>query len=160
MERNLSDQMLAYEDFHPGRRFMLGPKTVPAEEIIEFAREFDPQPMHLDEAAGRASILGGLAASGWHTSALFMRMMTDSYLLASLSEGAPGIDIMEWRRPVLAGDTISGHSTVIEARPMRSRPGIGIVKFRHEVANQRGDLVCVSENSIMFRMRPRAEASP
>jgi acyl dehydratase len=150
---------LTYEDFQPGQEFPLGPKHVTTEEIIEFASEFDPQPMHLDEQAGRASILGGLAASGWHTSAMVMRMMVDSYLLSSLSEGAPGIDIMEWRKPVLAGDTISGHSTVLEARPMRSRPGIGIVKFRHEIANQRGDAVCMSKNSIMFRMRQKAEVS-
>ena len=77
----MSAEKLAFEDFEPGRRFPLGPKPVTAEEIVEFAREFDPQPMHLDEAAGRASILGGLAASGWHTSAMLMRMMADSYIL-------------------------------------------------------------------------------
>ncbi|MBB3963642.1 MaoC family dehydratase [Rhizobium metallidurans] len=154
----MSDQILAYEDFQPGRRFPLGPTAVSAEEIVEFAREFDPQPMHTDEAAGRASILGGLAASGWHTSAMLMRMMIDSYLLHSLSEGSPGIDIMEWRRPVIAGDTLAGHSTVLEARALRSRPGIGIVKFRHELENQRGELVCLSENAIMFRMAVPAQA--
>ncbi|MBY5866108.1 MaoC family dehydratase [Rhizobium leguminosarum] len=151
----MSAEKLSFEDFQPGRRFALGPKPVTPEEIIEFASEFDPQPMHLDEAAGRASILGGLAASGWHTSSMFMRMMADSYVLHSLCEGAPGVDLMEWRKPVLAGDTLSGHSTVLEARPMRSRPGMGIVKFRHEVENQRGELVCVSENSVMFGMRFR-----
>ncbi|MBW8791674.1 MAG: MaoC family dehydratase [Rhizobium leguminosarum] len=154
----MSAEKLSFEDFRPGRRFALGPKLVVAEEIIEFAREFDPQPMHLDEAAGRASILGGLAASGWHTSSMFMRMMADSYLLNALAEGAPGIDLMEWRKPVLAGDTLSGHSTVLESRPMRSRPGMGIVKFRHEVENQRGQLVLVSENSVMLRMRPETSA--
>lgn len=153
----MSDQKLTFEDFEPGRTFALGPKTVTAAEIIEFAREFDPQPMHLDEAAGRASILGGLAASGWHTSAMFMRMMTDSFILNSLSQGAPGIDVMEWRKPVLAGDTLAGHSTVTEARALKSRPGVGIVKFRHELANQRGDLVCASEGSIMFAMRKAPE---
>ena len=150
----MSAEKLAFEDFEPGRRFPLGPKPVTAKEIVEFAREFDPQPMHLDEAAGRASILGGLAASGWHTSAMLMRMMADSYILNALCEGAPGIDLMEWRKPVLSGDTLQGHSTVLEARPMRSRPGIGIAKFRHEVENQRGELVCLSENSVMIRMRP------
>ncbi|CAN7489528.1 MULTISPECIES: MaoC family dehydratase [Rhizobium] len=154
----MSAEKLSFEDFRPGCRFALGPKLVIAEEIIEFAREFDPQPMHLDEAAGRASILGGLAASGWHTSSMFMRMMADSYLLNALAEGAPGIDLMEWRKPVLAGDTLSGHSTVLESRPMRSRPGMGIVKFRHEVENQRGQLVLVSENSVMLRMRPETSA--
>ncbi|RUL97429.1 MaoC family dehydratase [Rhizobium chutanense] len=150
----MSVEKLAFEDFEPGRRFALGPKLVLAEEIIEFAREFDPQPMHVDEAAGRASILGGLAASGWHTSAMLMRMMADSYILNALCEGAPGIDLMEWRKPVLAGDTLQGHSTVLETRPMRSRPGMGIAKFRHELENQRGELVCLSENSVMIRMRP------
>jgi acyl dehydratase len=150
---------LAFEDFEPGRSFPLGPIAVTAEAIIEFAIEFDPQPMHTDEAAGRASILGGLAASGWHTSALFMRMMADSYLLDSHSQGAPGIDVMEWRKPVLAGDTLSGLSTVLEARAMRSRPGIGITRFKHEIQNQRGDLVCYCENWIMFSMRDRAEAN-
>lgn len=154
----MSAEKLSFEDFRPGRRFALGPKLVFAEEIIEFASEFDPQPMHLDEAAGRASILGGLAASGWHTSSMFMRMMADGYLLNALAEGAPGIDLMEWPKPVLAGDTLSGHSTVLESRPMRSRPGLGIVKFRHEVENQRGQLVLVSENSVMLRMRPEASA--
>ncbi|MGO7582998.1 MaoC family dehydratase [Rhizobium ruizarguesonis] len=154
----MSAEKLSFEDFRPGCRFALGPKLVIAEEIIEFAREFDPQPMHLDEAAGRASILGGLAASGWHTSSMFMRMMADSYLLNALAEGAPGIDLMEWRKPVLAGDTLSGHSIVLESRSMRSRPGMGIVKFRHEVENQRGQLVLLSENSVMLRMRPETSA--
>ncbi|WP_064695854.1 MaoC family dehydratase [Rhizobium aegyptiacum] len=146
-------EKLSFEDFQPGRRFTLGPKLVRTQEIVEFATEFDPQPMHLDEAAGRDSILGGLAASGWHTSSMLMRMMADSYILNALCEGAPGIDLMEWRKPVLAGDTLGGHSTVLEARPMRSRPGMGIVKFRHAVENQRGELVCLSENSVMIRMR-------
>lgn len=155
----MSAQTLAYEDFTVGRSFQLGPTAVTAAEIIEFAAEFDPQPMHLDEAAGRASILGGLAASGWHTSSMFMRMMFDSFLSNSLSEGSPGIDRMEWRKPVLAGDTLTGHSTVLEARLMRSRPGMGIAKFRHEVENQRGEIVCLGENSIMFGTRPSTEVS-
>lgn len=150
---------LAYEDFQQGQEFPLGPKHVTVAEIIEFAEEFDPQPMHLDEEAGRASILGGLAASGWHTSAMFMRMMCDSYLLEADAQGAPGIDFMEWKKPVLAGDTLSGRSIVLEARAMRSRPGIGIVKFRHEVENQRGEMVCLGENSTMIRMRAGAEVS-
>ena len=145
---------LAFEDFEPGRSFPLGPIPVTAEAIIEFATEFDPQPMHTSEAGGKASILGGLAASGWHTSALFMRMMAEGYLLNSHSQGAPGIDLMEWKKPVLAGDTLSGRSIVLESRLMRSRPGIGIARFKHEIENQRGELVCLSENSVMIRMRP------
>src|SRR6187551_2839349 len=102
----------AYEDFVEGATFGLGTKSVTAEEIIEFASEFDPQPMHLDEEAGKASILGGLSASGWHTCAIFMRMICDAYLLDSTSQGAPGVDHVKWRRPVLAGDTLGGRGTV------------------------------------------------
>lgn len=149
---------LHYEDFTLGRRFPLGPKIADAEEIIEFAAEFDPQPMHLSEQAGRASILGGLSASGWHTSAMFMRMMIDSYLIHAASEGAPGIEYMQWRRPVLAGDTLSGHSTVEEARILRSRPHLGIVTLKHELQNQRGELVLASRNAIMMRRRDVQEA--
>lgn len=144
---------LYFEDFEPGREFALGPTTVEAAEIVEFATEFDPQPMHLSEEAGKASILGGLSASGWHTSCLMMRMLIDAYLLSSASEGAPGIDMMEWKKPVLAGDTLAGRSTVTAARMLRSRPSIGIASFRHELHNQRGETVLVSENSIMFRRR-------
>ncbi|MDE1158095.1 MAG: MaoC family dehydratase [Neorhizobium sp.] len=145
-----------FEDFTPGRIFALAEKTVTAHEVIAFAREFDPQPMHLSEEAGRASILGGLSASGWHTGSIFMRMMYDGWLSRSSSEGAPGIDVMEWKRPVLAGDTLSGQSTVIEARPLRSRPGIGLVKFLHEVRNQHGEIAMRGENPVMFRMRDPA----
>jgi acyl dehydratase len=149
--------MLYLEDFTPGRVLPLASQAVTAEAIIEFALEFDPQPMHLDEEAGKASILGGLAASGWHTASLFMRMMYDGWLAGSSSEGSPGIEFMEWKRPVLAGDTLSGRSTVMEARRLQSRPGIGLVKFLHEVTNQNGDVVMRGENPIMFRARTNGE---
>jgi acyl dehydratase len=149
-----------FEDFEPGRVFALASAKITAEAIIAFASEFDPQPMHLDEEAGKASILGGLSASGWHTASLFMRMMYDGWLSRSSSEGSPGIDFMEWRKPVLAGDTLSGRSTVIEARTLRSKPGIGLVKFLHEVENQRGEVVMRGENPIMMRLREPAEVRP
>ncbi|GGF85721.1 enoyl-CoA hydratase [Rhizobium wenxiniae] len=151
--------MLYLEDFTPGRVLALASCTLDAAAIIEFASEFDPQPMHLDEEAGKASILGGLAASGWHTASLFMRMMYDGWLADSSSEGSPGIEFMEWKKPVLAGDTLSGRSTVIEARPLRSRPGLGLVKFLHEVINQNGEVVMRGENPIMFRARPADETA-
>ncbi|UPA23561.1 MaoC family dehydratase [Shinella oryzae] len=142
----------SFEDFTPGRRFTFRERTLTADEIIAFAREFDPQPMHLDEAAGRASILGGLAASGWHTSAVMMRMLCEAYIDGSTSEGSPGVDLMEWKRPVLAGDTLGGHCEVLEARVSRSRPDIGIVRLRAEVTNQRGEVVAISEYVNMMRL--------
>ena len=147
-------------DLYPtGTRLELGSVTFTAEEIIEFATEFDPQPMHLSEEAGKASILGGLSASGWHTSSLFMRLMIDAYVLKAASEGAPGIEFMQWRKPVLAGDTLSGQSVVEESRVMRSRPHLGIVTFGHELKNQRGETVLKARNAVMVRRREAAEVS-
>ena len=143
---------LYFEDFVPGTERTFGSHTFSAEEIVAFAREFDPQPMHLDEAAGRASILGGLAASGWHTSAVMMRMLFEAYIDGSTSEGSPGVDLMEWKRPVLAGDTLGGYCEVLEARISRSRPDIGIVRLRAEVTNQRGETVAVCEYINMLRL--------
>jgi acyl dehydratase len=140
----------SFEDFTPGRRFPLGPKTVRADEIIEFASEFDPQPMHLSEEAGKASILGGLAASGWHTCAMMMRMAVDSYINHAPSQAGLGVDFVDWKKPVLAGDTLSGTSTVVEQRISVSRPGLGIIKLRHELQNQRGETVFISEMNVMF----------
>jgi acyl dehydratase len=148
-----------YEDLQPGREFPYAPRAVTPEEIIAFAREFDPQEMHLSEEGGRASILGGLAASGWHSCAMMMRMFFDALLEKTASEGAPGVDFVEWRKPVLSGDTLSGRSIILDRRELKSRPGIGLVHMRHEVTNQRGELVLVMENPGMVRLRARKEAA-
>lgn len=147
----------AYEDFVEGASLDLGTKLVTAEEIVEFASEFDPQPMHLDEAAGKASILGGLSASGWHTCAMFMRMLCDSILLDSTSQGAPGIDFVKWKQPVIAGDTLRGRTTVLARRTSKSRPHVGFVTMRTELVNQRGESVFELENTGMFLTREAAD---
>ncbi|WEX86082.1 MaoC family dehydratase [Sinorhizobium garamanticum] len=149
--------MLYFEDFTPGRRFDYQPVVMQAPDIIAFASEFDPQPMHLDEEAGKRSILGGLSASGWHTSAIGMRMMIDAFLGNSSSQGSPGIDFMDWKRPVLAGDVLTGFSLVLGARQSKSKPGVGIVKFRNEINNQTGEAIAVSECSVLFRRRDRGQ---
>ena len=146
----------AYEDFVEGASLDLGSKTVSAAEIIEFASEFDAQPMHLDEEAGNASILGGLSASGWHTCAMFMKMMCDAFLLDSTSQGAPGIEYARWKKPVLAGDTLTGRSTVLAKRLSKSRPTLGFVTCRHELFNQKGENVFELENTGMFLTREGA----
>ena len=120
----------AFEDFVEGGTIDLGHKTVTAEEIVEFASEFDPQPMHLDEAAGKASILGGLSASGWHTCAMFMRLICDAFMLDSTSQGAPGIDHVKWKKPVLAGDNLRVKPPFWQSALSKSRPAIGLVTMR------------------------------
>lgn len=152
------DDLIHFEDLAPGMTFELAPYEVTADEIVAFATEFDPQPMHLDAAAGKASILGGLAASGWHSCAMMMRMMCESHLKKMAAEGAPGVDYVKWKRPVLAGDTLSGATTVGECRRSASRPAIGIVKVRHRLFNQRGELVLESENPLMVRLRAAGAA--
>ena len=146
----------AYEDFVEGARFPLGTKAVTAEEIIEFASEFDAQPMHLDEAAGKASILGGLSASGWHTCAMFMRLLCDGFLLDSTSQGSPGIDYAKWKKPVLAGDTLTGRPRCSTPAFRKSRPGLGFVAIRSELVNQRGEQVFELQNTGMFLTREAA----
>jgi acyl dehydratase len=149
----MTETRWAFEDLEVGRVLELGSKTVTAEEIVAFAREFDPQPMHLDEHAGKASILGGLAASGWHTCAMFMRMMCDAFLLDSTSQGAPGVAFAKWKKPVLAGDTITGRSRVVARRLSQSRPNLGFVTVQHDLRNQRGESVLELENTGMFLTR-------
>lgn len=146
----------AFEDFHPGLTIDLGEKHVTAAEIVEFASEFDFQPMHLDEEAGKASLLGGLSASGWHTCSMLMRMMCDAFLLDSTSQGAPGIDYLRWKKPVLAGDTLKAASTVVATRASSSRPGLGFVTVRYDIVNQRGETVLEMQNSGMFLTRGAA----
>jgi acyl dehydratase len=142
-----------FEDFEAGQELPFGPYTVTRAEIVAFAAEFDPQPAHLDEAAAAETMLGGLAASGWHTCALFMRMMALGWLNASASMGSPGIDSLKWMRPVRPGDVLSGRSVVIETRASKSRPDRGFVRFRHEVTNARGEVIMVAENPIMLGRR-------
>lgn len=146
----------AYEDLIEGTVIDLGSKLVTAEEIVDFASQFDAQPMHLDEAAGRDSLLGGLAASGWHSCAMLMRLLCDGFLLDSTAQGAPGIDYVNWRRPVLAGDTLSATTVVVSRRISKSRPTLGFVTMKATVTNQRGETVLELENPVMFATREAA----
>lgn len=146
----------AFEDFFEGMTINLGEKHVSAQEIIEFASEFDPHPIHLDEEAGKASILGGMSASGWHTCAMMMRMICDAFLLDSTSQGSPGIESVSWKHPVLANDTLRGTCTVVSTRESSSRPGLGLVNVTYRMTNQRGEIVLEMLNTGMFLTREAA----
>jgi acyl dehydratase len=115
-----------------GEMATFGPRTVTREEIIAFAREFDAQPFHLDEAAAKASLLGGLCASGWHVCALMNRISIDGYIGRSASLGSFGIREMRWIRPVLPGDELCVRRTTLEKRVSEKRPYMGIITFRWE----------------------------
>ncbi|TIU63390.1 MAG: enoyl-CoA hydratase, partial [Mesorhizobium sp.] len=102
------------------------------------------------------SILGGLSASGWHTCAMFMRMLCDAFLLDSTSQGSPGIEHVKWKKPVLAGDTLRGTVTILSKRQSKSRPQLGLITMRSELVNQRGESVFELENTGMFLARDAA----
>src|SRR6185436_6079915 len=114
-------------------------------------------PFHLDDVAAEASLFGKLSASGLHTCAMAMRMMCDAYLLDTASLGSQGLDSLKWLKPVYPGDTLHGRLTVLEARPMNSKPHIGLVRSRWDVFNQHDEAVLEMEGWGMFRRRPTAD---
>jgi acyl dehydratase len=148
-----------WEDFKVGEVEQIGGKRVDKEEMIEFAMQFDPQPFHIDEAAAKKSMYGGLIASGWHTCAMVMRMMCDAYMLQSASVGSPGIDNLKWLKPVRPGDMISARRTTLETRASKSKPDIGIVNNLWEVFNQNGEMVMSMQGYGMFRRRNPGSAA-
>ncbi|MCC6657984.1 MAG: MaoC family dehydratase [Rhodocyclaceae bacterium] len=142
-----------WEDFPAGKVIEFGGVTLTQEEIVRFAKEFDPQPFHIDEEAAKHSMFGGIIASGWHTCALCMRMTCDAYLLETASLGSPGVDSLRWLKPVRPGDTLRVRCVTLEARPMESKPHIGLVRNRWEVLNQHGEEVMQMEGYGMLRRR-------
>jgi acyl dehydratase len=153
--------LLHFEDFRAGQIFALGTHTLTPEEMIDYAREFDPQPQHLDPAAAK-DLLGGLAASGWYLCALAMRMMVDGLFIRSTSLGAPGVDEVQWRRPVRAGDSLRVDGEVLDMRDS-SRPERGFVRFRFSMwrAKEPGEdeRVMMFTCSVMFGRRNASAGS-
>ena len=149
---------LTFEDFPPGRFGSFGPRHVTREEILAFATEFDPQPMHLDEEAAKQSLLGGLSASGWHLCSIMMRMMVDGFIGHAASLGSPGVNEVRWLAPLRPGDDLMLDVDVTEARPSRSRPETGIVMFRCTVRNAAGLALCEMVSPIMVGRRASASA--
>lgn len=146
--------MQYFEDIQPGAVRDFGSRTINEAEIIAFARQFDPQPFHIDPEAAKASQFGGLIASGWHTAALVMRMLVDAAEEIEAGLGSPGFDDLAWLKPVRPGDTIRCRMTCIDKTPSRSRPGIGSARFLIEVFNQHDDLVLRFTSIGIMRFRP------
>lgn len=143
-----------WEDFKVGDSADIGSHRFTEDEIIAFARQFDPQPFHTDPQAAARSAFGGLIASGWHTCAIAMRLIVENYVNRAASLGSPGVDAIRWLKPVRPGDTLSYRRIVLESRASASRPGVGLVKQRWEARNQRGELVLSMEGWGMFGRRP------
>jgi acyl dehydratase len=147
---------LTFEDFPPGRFGTFGPRHVTRDEILAFAAEFDPQPMHLDEEAAAKSMLRGLSGSGWHLCSLMMRMMADGFITRAASLGSPGVDEVRWLSPLRPGDDLMLDVDVVEARASNSRPELGIVKFKCTVRNATGQALCEMTSPILIKRREGA----
>ena len=150
--------MLAFEDFSPGHFGSFGPRRVTREEMLAFAAEFDPQPMHLDEEAAAHSALQGLAGSGWHLCAITMRMMFDGFIGRTASLGSPGVNELRWLAPFRPGDDLTLDVEVVEARVSRSRPSTGIVTFKCAVRNAAGEVLSDMVSPIIVKRRAELAA--
>ena len=146
-----------FEDFEPGQDIDLGTRTVTEDEIVAFAREFDPQPFHVDPAAAADSIFGSVIASGWHTCGMMMRMVVDGLLNRSASMGSPGLDGVRWLAPVRAGDTLNVRYRTVQVKASASKPDRGVVWSKWVAINQHGETVCTVEGMGMFGRRPGGE---
>jgi acyl dehydratase len=145
--------MRHFEDFKVGDVTEIGPVSVSEAEIIDFAERFDPQPFHIDPEAAKSSPFGGLIASGWHTTALFMGMFVRGILLDSASLGSPGVEAIRWTAPVRPGDTLTGRVTITDVQPSETNPKRGTVFTTSEVFNQDGERVMTLKARGFFARR-------
>lgn len=146
--------MRYWDDIKAGDVVELGSHTMEKERMVGFAREFDPQPFHTDDHAAKASIWGGLIASGWHTGSVLMRLFYEGFLKDTASLGSPGIDELRWLKPVRPGDTLSARLTVTEATASRSKPDRGIIRSVMELRNQHSEVVMTTTGVNFFLRRP------
>lgn len=151
---------LFLEDFAPGQTFTSGTMIVEPEALARFATEFDPQPFHLDARAAEETLFRGLAASGWHTAAMTMRLLVDSDMKPAGGIVGAGFEELRWPRPVRPGDTLRLASEVLEVRPSGSRPGQGLIKLRTITLNQNGDPVQIMVGSLVVQARPAGRPDP
>ena len=150
---------LHFEDFKAGDTALFGPRHVTREEIIAFAAEFDPQPMHLDEAAAAATLLGGLGGSGWHSCSLLMRMIADGFILNSTSMGSPGVEEVRWLRPLRPGTNLRVRMKVLETRASKSRPDMGLVRLAFEMVDDADTLLTTMITTLMMGRRNAGAAA-
>lgn len=145
--------MRYFEDFEVGSSEPYGSLTIREDEMLAFAAEFDPQPMHLDPHSEQARRMGGLIASGWYTCSANMRLMADHFILGSAGMGSPGVSSLRWAAPVRAGDHLTGRMHILDRKPSASKPDRGFVQYRFELHNQHGELVLDQVNLIMMGRR-------
>jgi acyl dehydratase len=159
MSERSQTPLVHFEDIVVGETLPFGRKIVSKDEIIAFARAFDPQPFHLDEEAAKTSLIGRLCASGWHSCAMLMRMLADEVLNKGASLGSPGLEEVKWLKPVLPGDVLTARYTCTAKRVLASRPGVGLCNMLFEMLNQDGEVVMTWAGSQLFKVRAPGAAA-
>ena len=149
-----SDAPRYWEDYETGKKYPLGSTSFTEQEIVEFARQFDPQSFHVDAEAARASMFGDLIASGWHVAAKLMRLFVDNYIDTRTALGSPGLDELRWLKPVRPGDTLTAWVECALKVPSKSRPDMGVIHEHWSALNQKGELVMTTKGINMVRRRP------
>jgi acyl dehydratase len=144
---------LYYEDFVEGSVQDYGPRSITRDEVIAYAKDFDSQPMHLDEEAAKNSLLGGLAASGWHTCCFMFRMMYDNFIKDSSSLGSPGIEETKWLKPVRPDTPYSLRVHILDKRVSKSRPEMGLVRLRAQLLDEAGTPVVDQTSTLLLGLR-------
>jgi acyl dehydratase len=147
--------MMYWEDFEPGASLECGSRTVTQEEIVEFAKQFDPQPFHIDEAAAKASHFGGIIASGWHTSAICMRLAVDGVLSKTASMGSPGVQNLRWLKPLRPGMTVHAKVCLVDKTPSQTRTDRGRMTTRFELYDQNNELLMDFTAMVLMGRRPK-----
>lgn len=150
--------MRYFEDFSLGQTKAFPPRRVTEAEIIAFARDYDPQPFHIDPAAAAASPFGGIIASGWHTAGMMMRLIVDHSLKTAASMGSPGVEQLRWLRPVRPEDVLHLKGTIVDLQPSRSKPDRGVITTAYELRNQNGEVVLTMRGKSMYGRRPAGMA--
>lgn len=145
-----------FEDFSPGEVTEFGDYLITEEEILEYARRYDPQPFHIDRKAAAESIFGGLIASGWMTGSIMMRLLVEHFISPVSGMGSPGVDEVRWPKPVRAGDRLRVRITTIEAKRSQSKPDRGIIQVQQEMINQHGDTVMSLRGTSFLKCRTPA----
>jgi len=143
-----------WEDYEVGQHFPLGSTSFTEDEIVSFAKLYDPQSFHVDREAAGKSMFGGIIASGWHVASKMMRLFVDNYVDHRTTLGSPGLDELRWLKPVRPGDTLTGVVECVDKVPSRSKPHFGVIHERWTVTNQKGEVVMTTKGINMVKRRP------
>jgi acyl dehydratase len=146
-----------YEDLEEGAVEIFGPRTITREEIVAYAAEYDPQPMHLDEEAAKRTLLGGLAASGWNLCCFMFRMTYDGFVSRTASLGSPGVEEMKWLRPVRPGTALTLRIRILDKRTSKSRPDLGLARMLCELLDESGTALAQQTSTLLIGRRPGAD---